>query len=202
MRNAKARLHQSAKAITSILMGVILLLGGVSAPAVAQGTEYYVADGWVLLDPTATPLPTATPAPTGAESAAPAETPAQSVSPSPEPTPVPEGTLTAVADGIAFSVLPAADSPLQGASFAVQPLTDAAALAAAQAAYGARYAADGAAALLAPDAGLSGVLGSVAALIQVDPDDADAIAAAACSAIDSSSVFTNATSRYSVLSKW
>ncbi|MEA4999589.1 MAG: Cna B-type domain-containing protein [Candidatus Limiplasma sp.] len=146
MRNAKARLHQSAKAITSILMGVILLLGGVSAPAVAQGTEYYVADGWVLLDPTATPLPTATPAPTGAESAAPAETPAQSVSPSPEPTPVPEGTLTAVADGIAFSVLPAADSPLQGASFAVQPLTDAAALAAAQAAYGARYAADGAAA--------------------------------------------------------
>ena len=41
------------------MMSLLLLCGNLSVPAaVAEGTQYYTADGWVLLAPTVAPAET------------------------------------------------------------------------------------------------------------------------------------------------
>ena len=133
MKNAKARIHHTAKTVASLLVSVMLLMSSLVFPTLAENTQYYMADGWVLLDPTATPVPSETPAVS--------ETPEQS--PTPEPTLTPEGALVAAIDGVTFTLVPPDAAAYAGATLSVERLREVALLTAGLEAYVARYGQEG-----------------------------------------------------------
>ena len=97
MKNNNRNSKRYLKNVLSFLMSMMLLCGNlVTTTAFAQDTQYYSAEGWVILAPTATP----------AESAA------------------PDATVQAGADDITFATLPEEGSAIFGATLSVDRVSD------------------------------------------------------------------------------
>jgi len=115
MKKANTGKQRGIKSILAFLMSLTMLLTGMAATAAtAENTQYFNADGWVIVEPSATPTES----------------------------PVPDGARQAAVDDITFSVSPDAQSAVFGADFSVARVKDEAALADARTAYADAFGAD------------------------------------------------------------
>ena len=63
MKKAKTGLHKALRTAASLLMSVLMLAGNLPANLASAETQYFNADGWVIVSPAATPEPSVTPEP-------------------------------------------------------------------------------------------------------------------------------------------